>query len=202
MDQRRSAPHPFSRPPSSQPSHDPRFAPIPPPPYTSQSATHRAEIPHASDPFLRRRNEHEDQRRSPPTNPTRPYTFPIHSQLNANPFSDASDFANIAQPRRNSYGSAAPFDARLADRYGSRITSGTCFVSYTRVFTRVLVSIYLSPTSKLLLSLFMHACPPAIDFDILVGCTVVYPIASLIIDCLWDVPPKWVRVINVLCISF
>ena len=127
MDQRRSGPHPFSRPPTNQSPHDARFAPIPPPPYILQPTTQRrTDIPHSNDPFLRRRNEHEDKRTSPPvaTSP-RGYAFPSNTQLTANLFPGASDFANIiAQPRRNSY-SATPFGVGGADLYGTRIASGT-----------------------------------------------------------------------------
>ena len=126
MEQRRSAPHPFSRPQTSQVSHDPRFAPIPPPPYTSQSTAQRMNIPVHSDPFLRRGNEQDHLRTSPPsTNPPQVYNFPSNSQLTANLFPGSSDFANIAQPRRNSYGSATPFGDGGTDRYGSRIIPGT-----------------------------------------------------------------------------
>ena len=126
MDQRRSAPHPFSRLQTSQTSHDPRFAPIPPPPYSSQPIAQKTNIPINSDPFFRRGSEQDQLRRSPPsTNPPRTYNFPSNPQLTANIFPGSSDFANIAQPRRNSYGSAIPFGAGGFDRYGTRIISGT-----------------------------------------------------------------------------
>ena len=125
MDQRRPAPHPFSRPQTSQPFHETRFAPIPPPPYTSQSTTHSNATHHNGDPFLRRRNEQQNPRTSPvPAEPPRPYAFVNNPQLTANLFPGASDFANIAQQRRNSYGSATPFGAGGIDRYGPRTASG------------------------------------------------------------------------------
>lgn len=77
MDPRHSAQHPFSRPPSHQTLRDSRFAPIPPPPYSSQQSAMPADSLHGNDPFLRRRNERDDYRTSSPlSNQTQPYTLP------------------------------------------------------------------------------------------------------------------------------
>ena len=61
MDPRRPAQHPFSRPQTHRTNSDVRFAPIPPPPYSSQPPAPRPESLHGNDPFFRRRNERESQ---------------------------------------------------------------------------------------------------------------------------------------------
>ena len=76
MDPRNNLQNPFIRPLSQPGARDPRQAPIPPPPYTLQTPTHRLQPSLNNDPFLPRRNERDESRQEPPkSSPQGPYTI-------------------------------------------------------------------------------------------------------------------------------
>lgn len=111
MDPRHSAQHPFSRPPSHPTIHESRFAPIPPPPYSSQQSSMPSDLLHGNDPFLRRRNEREREREdyrtsSPISNRTQPYTLPNTPSYTASPLFPSA--IRDTQPSRTPYGNGRP----------------------------------------------------------------------------------------------
>lgn len=76
MDPRNTSSHqPFARPLSPPGVRNARLAPIPPPPYTLQAPLHASQPTPNHDPFLPRRNEHEEVRREQ------------HKPLSQSPFS-------------------------------------------------------------------------------------------------------------------
>lgn len=120
MDPRHSTQHPFSRPPSHQAIRESQFAPIPPPPYSSQQSTMPTDSLHGNDPFLRRRNEHDNYRTSPPiSNPTQPYTLSNTPSYTTSPLFTPT--IRDTQLSRTSYGNGRP------ERFTTqRSESGTC----------------------------------------------------------------------------
>ena len=120
MDQRQSAQHPYSRPQPQPLSRDVRYAPIPPPPYSSQSVSARQELPQQNGPFLQQRNDIDRTRTPPVTDQNRPYRHPMTSQYPPNPFSASrspvADY-NHNHPRRGSKGSGAEYGNGSGDRY-------------------------------------------------------------------------------------
>lgn len=128
MDQRQSAQHPFSRPQPLPLSRDVRYAPIPPPPYSSQQLPARQELAQQPGSFLHPRNEIDRTRTPPATDQNRLYRHPMTSQYPPNPFSAAhSPVAEFSQnhARHGSKGSGAEYGNGSADRYKAYGPEGT-----------------------------------------------------------------------------
>ena len=139
--------HPFSRPPSQQPGHDPRFGPITPSPFASQPSAQRSDTLHKNDPFLRRRNDPEEPRGSPSlTNAPQSYTLSQTSRYPSHSISIPQDAAiSNTHPRRSSFGVAGLWGDvgvdRLALHAGEGMetflsTYGGCVASHTAERTR------------------------------------------------------------------
>lgn len=140
MDPRHSTQHPFSRPPSHQPIRESQFAPIPPPPYSSQQSTMPTDSLHGNDPFLRRRNERDNYRTSSPiSNPTQPYTLSNTPSYTTSPLFTST--IRDTQPSRTPYGNGRP------ERFTTqRSESGT----YLRLFNLLSLSMGMLGRSAML----------------------------------------------------
>ena len=140
MDQRQSAQHPFSRPQPLPLSRGARYAPIPPPPYSSQQLPTRQELPQQAGSFLHPRNEIDRTRSPPVTDQNRLYRHPMTSQYPPNPFSAAhSPVAEINQhhARRGSKGSGAEYGNGGADRYKAYGPEGTFKTIFMVLFSSI-----------------------------------------------------------------
>ncbi|KAI4229496.1 MAG: hypothetical protein L6R36_000855 [Xanthoria steineri] len=98
MDPSAPSQHHLSRPHSQQDLRDPRYAPIPPPPFSARPTSARPEILHSGDPFLQRRIETSDPHRN--SIQSQSYGFANNSSYAA-----ASNGLQGHEPtRRGSYG--------------------------------------------------------------------------------------------------
>lgn len=120
MDQRQPTQHPFSRPQQLPLSRDVRYAPIPPPPYSSQQLPARQDLPQQTGPFLHPRNDIDLTRTPPVADQIRLYRQPMTSQYPPNPFTAAHspipDYSHN-HSRQGSKGSGAEYGNGGADRY-------------------------------------------------------------------------------------
>ncbi|KAL8928644.1 MAG: hypothetical protein Q9172_000859 [Xanthocarpia lactea] len=98
MDHSAPLQHHLSRPRSQQDLRDPRYAPIPPPPFSARPTSARPEILHSGDPFLQRRVEPSDPHRN--TIQSQPYRF----ANNASYASSSVGSHRQEQTRRGNYG--------------------------------------------------------------------------------------------------
>lgn len=132
MDPTRSAQHPFSRPQSHQVIPDPRFPPIPPSPYSAQSAAPRPESLHMNDPFLRRRNDNgARQNISPTLNQPPAYAAPKPSQHPSNTHPDYSDpVTGDATGQQRSQASETTYGNGRGERYSNRSVEGMCLAGF------------------------------------------------------------------------
>ncbi|KAI4090757.1 MAG: hypothetical protein LQ344_004537 [Seirophora lacunosa] len=103
--------HPV-RPHSQQDARDPRYAPIPPPPYSTRPSSARPDILHSSDPFLRRRVDVAEQ--------------PMHSQPYA--YTTAPNYTTpslgihgLGEIRRDDHGQVARDRHEHIGQYGSQL---------------------------------------------------------------------------------
>lgn len=112
--------HPV-RPHSQQDARDPRYAPIPPPPYSTRPSSARPDILHSSDPFLRRRVDVAEQ--------------PMHSQPYA--YTTAPNYTTpslgihgLGEIRRDDHGQVARDRHEHIGQYGSQLPEGTLYLTH------------------------------------------------------------------------
>lgn len=126
MDSRNNLQNSFTRPLSQPHARDPRQAPIPPPPYTLQTPTHRLQPSLNNDPFLPRRNDRDESRREPPMPSSQgPYSLGSYpANLPRDGLRTPMEIRD--RPQENSH--AASWMPRLADgrtdRYRHHATEG------------------------------------------------------------------------------
>ncbi|KAL8700218.1 MAG: hypothetical protein Q9201_005566 [Fulgogasparrea decipioides] len=85
------------RPHAQQDIQDPRYAPIPPPPFSARPSSAQPNILHSGDPFLQRRVEPTD----PHHNAAQPQHYGVPSQAN---YINENLAARHEQVRREEYG--------------------------------------------------------------------------------------------------
>ena len=119
--------HAFSRLQSQQPTPESRYGPIPPSPFASQPAAQRSETLHKNDPFLRRRNDLDERRRSPSmTNEHQSYMLPHASRYTSCSTSVPHDGTTAGtRPRQNSFGAGGLWGDGSGDRLALHRTEGT-----------------------------------------------------------------------------
>lgn len=119
----RQAGLPFPRPQSQQTLRDPRFSSLPVSQYASQPNTPRQDTLHKHDPFLRRKNDLDDQRgTSALAQGPRQYGPPTTTHYPASQVMAVQDpTINTSQFRRNSLS----FGPVRMDRFGSQSSEGT-----------------------------------------------------------------------------
>ena len=124
--------HAFSRPQSQQPAPESRYGPIPPSPFASQPVAQRSDTLHKNDPFLRRRNDLDERRRSPSmTNAPQSYMLPQAARYTSCSTSVPHDGTTAStRPRQSSFGAGGLWGDGLGDRLALHRTEGTeCFIS-------------------------------------------------------------------------
>ncbi|KAL9015574.1 MAG: hypothetical protein Q9185_007038 [Variospora sp. 1 TL-2023] len=104
--------HP-ARPHSQQDARDPRYAPIPPPPYSTRPSSARPDIVHRGDPFLRRRVDIGEQ----PMHP-QPYGYTIGSNYTTSSLGTQA----LGEIRRDDYGQVSRDRHDHTGQYGSRLS--------------------------------------------------------------------------------
>ena len=128
MDSRQQPSHSFSRfNPQPQPPTqslafppDPRYAPIPPPPYSAHSTVIRHDLLPHNDPFLPRRHKVDAQ--TGLAEQTKPYKYNPIPVFPAKPFAASHiQSSNDIQPRRDSYGSVGTPANGRTDGYGQAV---------------------------------------------------------------------------------
>ena len=115
MDSRNNLQHPFARPLSQSSAHDPRQAPIPPPPYTLQAPTHRLQPSLNNDPFLPRRNERDEPRQEPSKPLSQgPFTLSAYA-AGLHRHRESTGAAKEIRDRPQEHSHGGPWMPRLAD---------------------------------------------------------------------------------------
>lgn len=119
--------HPFSRQPAQPHSiaEDPRYPPIPPPPYSSQ----RQDLPPHNDPFFPRRQQYENHAASP-TKAEQPSSYGLPPPpYPPNPFAATHNHnVNDGRARRDSYESSIIYDHFRGEENESRNGECTCIL--------------------------------------------------------------------------
>ncbi|KAL8653631.1 MAG: hypothetical protein Q9210_001983 [Variospora velana] len=105
--------HHLVRPHSQQDARDPRYAPIPPPPYSTRPSSARPDIVHSGDPFLRRRVDIAEQ--------------PMHSQpygytTGLNYTTSSLGSQGLGEIRRDDYGQVSRDRHEHTGLYGSQLS--------------------------------------------------------------------------------
>ncbi|KAI4149965.1 MAG: hypothetical protein LQ341_001202 [Variospora aurantia] len=104
--------HPV-RPHSQQDARNPRYAPIPPPPYSTRPSSARPDIVHSGDPFLRRRVDIAEQ----PMHPQR-YGYPT----GPNYTTSSLGTQGLGEIRRDDYGQLSRDRHEHTGQYGSQLS--------------------------------------------------------------------------------
>jgi len=123
---------PFSHSQPQQTPQDLRYGPIPPSPFASQPSQ-RSDTLHKNDPFLRRRNDLDERRRSPSlTNAPRNYILPHASQYPSTSIPTTQDaMTSDTQLRRSSFTTAGLWGDARGDRLALHTTEGMRTISST-----------------------------------------------------------------------
>ncbi|KAI4119495.1 MAG: hypothetical protein LQ345_000650 [Seirophora villosa] len=103
--------HPV-RPHSQQDARDPRYAPIPPPPYSTRPSSARPDILHSSDPFLRRRVDVPEQSMH-----SQPYAYTTAPNYTT----PSLGIHGLGEIRRDDHGQVARDRHEHIGQYGSQL---------------------------------------------------------------------------------
>jgi len=123
---------PFSHPQPQQTPQELRYGPIPPSPFASQPSQ-RTDTLHKNDPFLRRRVDLEEQRRSPSlTNVPQSYILPHALRYPSTSIPTTQEpTTSDTQLRRSSFSAAALWGDARGDRLALHAATGMEIISYT-----------------------------------------------------------------------
>jgi len=164
---------PFSHPQPQQTPQELRYGPIPPSPFALQHSQ-RTDTLHKNDPFLRRRNDLEERRRSPSMiNAPRNYVLPHASQYPSTSISTTQDATTSdIQLRRSSFSAAGLWVDARGDRLALHAAEGMETISSTleAAYVAVIIQPFALPFpfasrscgNRVVLSLRPQLCEPRI----------------------------------------
>lgn len=113
--------HHVVRPHLQQDLRDPRYAPIPPSPYSARPPSARPEILHSGDPFLQRQVDVTDHQRA--TAQARPYQYSDTPQYTIS----RTGLQEHGEPRRDTYGPLTREKHEQVRQYVGQMSDGRLF---------------------------------------------------------------------------